>query len=90
MYYELLNVTQCHQKEDSNPRGPIPAGLGIRRVSAISPTKQVSFIEITYSVSVKPEEIAKDHSLSIEDIRATLLYVAKILSREEVMIEARA
>ncbi len=38
-----------------------------------------------------PEEIAKDYKISIEDIRAALLYAAKILGREEIMIvEAKA
>ena len=33
-----------------------------------------------------PEEIAKDYKISVEDIRAALLYAAKILGREEVII----
>jgi len=33
-----------------------------------------------------PEEIAKDYKISIEDVRAALLYAAKILGREEIMI----
>ena len=38
-----------------------------------------------------PEEIAKDYKISIEDVRAALLYAAKILGREEVLIvEAKA
>lgn len=33
-----------------------------------------------------PEEIAKDYKISVEDIRAALLYAAKILGREEVIV----
>jgi len=33
-----------------------------------------------------PEEIAEDYEISIEDVRAALLYAAKILGREEIMI----
>ena len=33
-----------------------------------------------------PEEIARDYKISIEDIRAALLYAAKILGREEILI----
>jgi len=33
-----------------------------------------------------PEEIAEDYRISIEDIRVALLYAAKILGREEVII----
>jgi uncharacterized protein (DUF433 family) len=32
------------------------------------------------------EEIAKDYKISVEDVRAALLYAAKILEREEIMI----
>jgi len=33
-----------------------------------------------------PEVIAEDYEISIEDIRAALLYAAKILGREEIMV----
>jgi len=33
-----------------------------------------------------PEEIAEDYRISIEDIRAALLYAAKTLGREEIII----
>jgi len=33
-----------------------------------------------------PEEIAEDYEINIEDVRAVLLYVVKILGREEIMI----
>jgi len=41
------------------------------------------------AAGMKPEEIAEDYNISLEDIRATLLYAAKVLSREEVIIGAR-
>ena len=37
---------------------------------------------------MKPEEIAEDYGLSLEDIRAALLYAAKVLGREELIVEA--
>jgi len=42
------------------------------------------------ATGMKPEEIAEDYNLSLEDIRAALLYAAKVLGREEVIVEARA
>ncbi len=42
------------------------------------------------AAGMKPEEVAEDYNLSLEDIRAALLYAAKVLSREEVIVEARA
>jgi len=33
-----------------------------------------------------PEEIAEDYKISVEDVRAALLYAAKILGREEILI----
>ncbi len=38
---------------------------------------------------MKPEEIAEDYRISLDDIRAALLYAAKVLGREEVIVEAR-
>ena len=37
---------------------------------------------------MKPEEIAEDYGLSLEDIRAALLYAAKVLGREEIIVES--
>ncbi|MEB3772080.1 MAG: DUF433 domain-containing protein [Desulfurococcales archaeon] len=34
---------------------------------------------------MKPKEIAEDYQISIEDIRAALLYTAKTLGREEIV-----
>lgn len=42
------------------------------------------------AAGMKPEEIAEDYNISLEDIRAALLYAAKVLGREEVVVEARA
>ena len=42
------------------------------------------------ATGMKPEEIAEDYNLSLEDIRAALLYAAKVLGREEVIVETRA
>ena len=39
---------------------------------------------------MKPEDIAKDYNISLDDIRAALLYAAKILGKEEIIIETRA
>jgi uncharacterized protein (DUF433 family) len=39
------------------------------------------------AAGAKPEEIAEDYRISVEDIRAALLYAAKIIGREEVLIE---
>ena len=41
------------------------------------------------AAGAKPEEIAEDYNISLEDIRAALLYAAKVLGREEVIVEAR-
>ena len=38
------------------------------------------------AAGMKPEEIAEDYRISIEDVRAALLYAAKILGREEILI----
>jgi len=42
------------------------------------------------AAGMKPEEIAEDYNLSLEDIRAALLYAARVLGREEVIVETRA
>ena len=41
------------------------------------------------AAGMKPEEIAEDYNISLEDIRAALLYAAKVLSRDEVIVEFR-
>jgi len=38
-----------------------------------------------------PEEIARDYRISVDDVRAALLYAAKVLGREEtIIVEAKA
>lgn len=34
----------------------------------------------------KPEEIARDYNIEVKDVYAALLYAAKVLGREEVII----
>ena len=40
------------------------------------------------AAGMKPEEIAEDYMITVEDVRAALLYAAKTLAREEVIVEA--
>ena len=42
------------------------------------------------AAGMKPEEIAEDYKITVEDVRAALLYAAKILGREEVLIASEA
>ena len=42
------------------------------------------------AAGMKPEEIAEDYNISLDDVRTALLYAAKVLGREEVIVEARA
>ncbi|MEM1673512.1 MAG: hypothetical protein QXI56_01395 [Candidatus Bathyarchaeia archaeon] len=35
---------------------------------------------------MKPEEIAEDYNIEVNDVYAALLYAAKILSREEIIV----
>jgi len=42
------------------------------------------------AAGMKPEEIAEDYKITIEDVRAALLYAAKILGREEILIASEA
>ena len=41
------------------------------------------------AAGMKPEEIVEDYKISLEDLRAALLYAAKVLGREEVLIVPR-
>ena len=50
----------------------------------------VSMVLELLAAGAKPEEIAEDYNISLEDIGAALLYAAKVLGREEVIVEARA
>ena len=38
------------------------------------------------AAGMAPEEIASDYRISVDDIRAALLYAAKVLGREEIII----
>jgi len=38
------------------------------------------------AAGMKPEEIAEDYNISVEDVTAALLYAAKVLGREEVLV----
>jgi len=38
------------------------------------------------AAGMKPEEIAEDYGISVEDVRAALFYAAKVLRREEVLV----
>ena len=38
------------------------------------------------AAGMKPEEIAEDYKISVEDVRAALLYAAKVLGREEILV----
>ena len=35
---------------------------------------------------MSPEEIAEDYEISVEGVRAALLYTARVLGREEVLV----
>jgi len=63
-----------------NPR--VMAGKPVIRGTRIT----VDLILKLLATGMKPEEIAEDYRISIEDVRAALLYAAKILGREEILI----
>jgi uncharacterized protein (DUF433 family) len=42
------------------------------------------------AAGAKPEEIAEDYGITLEDIRAALLYAAKVIGREEILVETKA
>jgi len=42
------------------------------------------------AAGMEPEEIAEDYKISVEDVRAALLYAARVLGREEVLIAPEA
>ena len=41
------------------------------------------------AAGMTPQEIARDYDISVEDVRAALLYAARVLEREEIIIEAK-
>ncbi len=63
----------------------IMAGKPVIRGTRIT----VSLILELLANGMKPEEIARDYNISVDDVKAALLYAAKILGREEVIIEAK-
>ncbi len=42
------------------------------------------------AAGAKPEEIAEDYRITLEDIRAALFYAAKVIGREEILVETKA
>ena len=66
-----------------NPR--VMAGKPVIRGTRIT----VDLILELLAAGMEPEEIAEDYKISLEDLRAALLYAAKILGREEVLIASR-
>ncbi len=42
------------------------------------------------AAGMSPEEISKDYRISIEDIRTALLYAARVLGREEILVAGRS
>ncbi|MEB2836295.1 MAG: DUF433 domain-containing protein [Desulfurococcales archaeon] len=67
----------------SDPR--VMAGRPVIRGTRIT----VDLILQLLASGMKPEEIAEDYNITLDDIRVALLYAAKVLSRDEV-VEARA
>ena len=67
-----------------NPR--VMAGKPVIRGTRIT----VDLILKLLAAGMKPEEIAEDYKISVEDVRAALLYAAKILGYEEVLIVSEA
>ncbi len=63
----------------------VMAGKPVIRGTRIS----VDMILELLASGVKPEEIAEDYRISPDNIRAALLYAAKVLGREEVVVEVR-
>jgi len=75
-----LRLEELLNRITVNPR--IIAGKPVIRGTRIT----VDLILELLAAGMKPEEIAEDYRISVEDVRAALLYAAKILGREEVLI----
>ena len=67
-----------------NPR--VMAGKPVIRDTRIT----VDLILELLAAGMEPEEIAEDYKISVEDVRAALLYAARVLGREEVLIAPEA
>ncbi len=65
----------------SDPR--VMAGKPVIRGTRIT----VDMVLELLASGMKPEEIAEDYNISLEDIKAALLYAAKVLGREEIIVE---
>ena len=63
----------------------VMAGKPVIRGTRIS----VDLILRLLAMGMSPEEIAEDYRISIDDIRAALLYAAKVLGREEIFIATK-
>jgi len=64
----------------------IMAGKPVIRGTRIT----VDLILELLATGMKPEEIAEDYKISVEDVRAALLYAAKVLGHEEILIATEA
>jgi len=81
----LLRIGELYLEElldriTINPR--VMAGKPVIRGTRIT----VDIILEILAMGMMPEEIAEDYKISIEDVRAALLYAAKVLGREEILI----
>ena len=63
-----------------NPK--VAAGKPVIRGTRIT----VDLLLRLMAAGMKPEEIAEDDNISVEDVTAALLYAAKVLGREEVLV----
>jgi len=63
-------------------RADVMAGKPVIRSTRIT----VDLILELLGKGMKSEEIAEDYNIEVEDVYAALLYAAKILGREEIII----
>jgi len=78
-----MNMDNLLERIVCDPR--VMAGKPVIRGTRIT----VDMILELLASGMKPEEVAEDYKISLDDIRAALLYAAKVLGREEVIVEAR-
>jgi len=84
----LLRIGELYLEElldriTINPR--VMAGKPVIRGTRIT----VDIILELLAMGMMPEEIAEDYKISIEDVRAALLYAAKVLGREEIIVVSK-
>ena len=84
MSREVLRVGELLDRVTVDPR--VMAGKPVIRGTRIT----VDLILELLAAGMKPEEIAEDYKISVEDVRAALLYAAKILGREEIIVASKA